>query len=108
VGSDLVFAGFQGMEDPLRPEAKEAVRAARGAGIRVIMLTGDHADTASAIGRQLGLAGRAGAPGRAGSWTSCPTRSWTRCRDVNVFARVSPEHKLRLVERLKAQGESWP
>ena len=53
--SGLVFAGLQGMEDPVRPEAVEAVRAAHAAGIRVLMLTGDHLDTARAIGRQLGL-----------------------------------------------------
>jgi magnesium-transporting ATPase (P-type) len=48
-GSDLTFAGMQGMEDPVRPEAVEAVKAARQAGIRVLMLTGDHARTAQAI-----------------------------------------------------------
>ncbi|HUH12514.1 MAG TPA: HAD-IC family P-type ATPase, partial [Longimicrobiales bacterium] len=66
-GADLaaeggfVFAGLQGMEDPVRPEAIAAVRAAKEAGIRVIMLTGDHVATARAIGRQLGLGGPEGA-----------------------------------------------
>jgi P-type E1-E2 ATPase len=55
VRDELVFAGFQAMEDPLRPEAADAVAATRRAGIRVIMLTGDHVDTAKAIGAQLGL-----------------------------------------------------
>jgi magnesium-transporting ATPase (P-type) len=104
VGSELVFAGFQGMEDPLRPEAKDAVAATRGAGIRVIMLTGDHADTASAIGRQLGLTenGAAAKEGRELDDLSDEELDEV-VREVNVFARVSPDHKLRLVERLKAQ-----
>jgi magnesium-transporting ATPase (P-type) len=106
VGSDLVFAGFQGMEDPLRPEAKEAVRATRDAGIRVIMLTGDHADTASAIGRQLGLAGPGDAAREGRTLDELSDHELDEVvRDVNVFARVSPEHKLRLVERLKSLGE---
>jgi magnesium-transporting ATPase (P-type) len=105
VGSELVFAGFQGMEDPLRPEAKDAVDATRGAGIRVIMLTGDHADTAKAIGGQLGLTenGAEATEGRDLDDLSDEELDEV-VREVNVFARVSPEHKLRLVERLKAQG----
>jgi magnesium-transporting ATPase (P-type) len=103
-GSELVFAGFQGMEDPLRPEARDAVAATRGAGIRVIMLTGDHADTASAIGGQLGLTenGAAAKEGRELDDLSDEELD-ELVREVNVFARVSPDHKLRLVERLKAQ-----
>jgi magnesium-transporting ATPase (P-type) len=105
VGSDLVFAGFQAMEDPLRPEARAAVDATREAGIRVIMLTGDHAHTAQAIGRQLGLTD--------GDGDALEGRELEELSDeqlddvlrrVNVYARVAPEHKLRLVERLKAQG----
>jgi magnesium-transporting ATPase (P-type) len=126
VGSGLVLAGFQGMVDPLRPEAKAAVEAARKAGIRVIMLTGDHAVTAQAIGRQLGLTvdeggeGREGGEGGEGRQGESGKESHVRegrdledlsdeeldevVRKVDVYARVSPEHKLRLVERLKAQG----
>lgn len=105
VGSELIFAGFQGMEDPLRPEAKEAVDATRGAGIRVIMLTGDHTDTASAIGGQLGLTGT-GAEAKEGRDLDDLSDDELDevIRKVNVFARVSPDHKLRLVERLKAQN----
>ncbi len=104
-GSDLVFAGFQGMEDPVRPEAVEAVKAAKNAGIRIIMLTGDHARTARAIGEQLGLSsdGQGAEEGR-----NLDDRSDEELdeivREVNVYARVSPEHKLRLVDRLKAHG----
>jgi magnesium-transporting ATPase (P-type) len=106
VGHDLAFAGFQAMEDPLRPEVKDAVQATRAAGIRVLMLTGDHADTASAIGRQLGLVqeGVAAVEGR--ELEELSDRELDEVvGKVNVFARVSPEHKLRLVERLKAGGE---
>lgn len=104
-GSDLVLAGFQGLEDPLRSGVVDAVEAARKAGIRVIMLTGDHARTARAIGEQLGL-------GEGESHTVEGKRIEEHSeeeigdliRDVNVFARVSPDHKLRLVEKLKDQG----
>lgn len=106
VGSDLVFAGFQGMEDPLRPAAAEAVQATQRAGIRVLMFTGDHAVTARAIGRQLGLSG---GDDEVREGRELETLSDDELDDVvrhvNVYARVAPEHKLRLVERLKARGE---
>jgi len=105
-GSDLVFAGLQAMEDPLREEAREAVERARSAGIRVIMLTGDHARTAQAIGRKLGLAD---GDGRTQEGRDLDALSGDELdavvRGTNVFARVSPHHKLKLVEQLKAQGE---
>jgi P-type Ca2+ transporter type 2C len=86
----------------------EAVAGAREAGIRVLMLTGDHADTARAIGRQLGLGGRGlGRPGGPGVWRSCSDEELDgRIAEVDVYARVAPEHKLRIVQRLKAQGRS--
>ena len=104
-GGDFVFAGFQAMEDPLRPEAMEAVIAAQDAGIRVLMLTGDHGRTARAIGRQLGLAGDDGdvVEGRDIDDLSDEELD-EQIRHGNIYARVSPEHKLRLVERLKAHG----
>jgi magnesium-transporting ATPase (P-type) len=104
-GSDLTFAGFQAIEDPVRPEAVEAVKAARAAGIRVLMLTGDHLRTARAIGARLGLVGDDGrvVEGRNLDDLSDDELDET-VREVNVYARVSPKHKLRLVERLKAQG----
>ena len=94
------------MEDPVRPEAVEAVAAARDAGIRVIMLTGDHADTARAIGGQLGLVGE-GAQVREGRDLEdlSDEQLGEVVRKVSVFARVSPEHKLRLVECFKAQDQ---
>ncbi len=104
-GDGLVFVGFQALEDPLRQEALEAVKSAQNAGIRVVMLTGDHVDTARAIGRQLGL----GDNGRAEEGRDLEDRSDEEIdkliREVDVYARVSPEHKLKLVERLKDIGE---
>ena len=102
---DFVFLGAQGMEDPVRQEAVEAVAAAREAGIRVLMLTGDHVDTARTIGAQLGL-GEADAQvieGRAIEQLS-DAQLDPLIAGVNIYARVSPEHKLRLVQRLKAGG----
>jgi magnesium-transporting ATPase (P-type) len=103
---DLVFAGLQGLEDPVRPEAVEAVAAAHEAGIRVLMLTGDHVDTARAIGRQLGLgeAGGAALEGRTIE-TMSEEELDEAVRAVDVYARMEPEHKLRVVRRLRAQGE---
>jgi calcium-translocating P-type ATPase len=104
-GDELVLAGFQGLEDPVRPEAVAAVRAARRAGLRVIMLTGDHVRTARAIAAQLGL-GRGSLRAEEGRNLEGLTddEADRLVRDVDVYARVSPRHKLELVERLKRQG----
>ena len=103
-GDDLVFAGLQAMEDPVRPEAVDAVRAAHDAGIRVLMLTGDHAKTARAIGDQLSLGGE----GRAEEGRNLEDFSGEELDrvigEVDVYARVSPEHKLRIVQQLRKQG----
>jgi calcium-translocating P-type ATPase len=106
VGSGFVLLGMQGMEDPVRPEAVAAVAAAHAAGIRVLMLTGDHVETARVIGRQLGLGGTAGTAveGRAIEHLADAELD-ELIRDVDIYARVAPEHKLRLVQRLKAGGE---
>lgn len=84
---DLELLGLIGLADPPRPEAVTAVAAAREAGIRVVMMTGDHPATAEAIAREMGLLG--------------PTEPTTRV----VYARVTPEQKLRIVRDLKAEGE---
>ena len=103
-GDDLVFAGLQGLEDPVRREAVDAVATARGAGIRVVMLTGDHARTARAIAQQLGF----GDDVRVEEGRNLEELSEDDVdevvRDVDVYARVSPHHKLELVEALKRQG----
>ncbi|MCS6802222.1 MAG: HAD-IC family P-type ATPase [Chloroflexota bacterium] len=106
VAGGFVFLGLQGLIDPPRPEAIAAVAACHGAGITVKMITGDHASTALAIGRQLGLAD---AGDRAVTGAELERLSDDEMVDVvrtaNVFARVAPEHKLRLVRALQRQGE---
>ncbi|HUF69142.1 MAG TPA: HAD-IC family P-type ATPase [Longimicrobiales bacterium] len=103
----FIFAGLQGMEDPVRPEAVQAVAAAREAGIRVVMLTGDHVATARAIGRQLGLGGQ-DTPALEGRQieTLSDDELQHAIGSVDVYARVAPEHKLRLVHLLKDRGET--
>jgi magnesium-transporting ATPase (P-type) len=100
----LVLLGVVGLIDPPRPEAIDAVRDCRAAGIRVKMITGDHAVTAGAIASQLGLAN----PGRVATGKDIDGLDGTAlralARDTDVFARTSPEHKLRLVEALQAEG----
>jgi Ca2+-transporting ATPase len=102
----LTLLGLQAMIDPPRPEAVAAIRASQKAGIVVKMITGDHALTAAAIGRQIGLCP-----------DDCPSvltgaelaklsdaELIERAETVNIFARVAPEQKLRLVEALQARG----
>ncbi len=104
VEQDLAFAGLIGMIDPPRPEAKDAVARARGAGIRPMMITGDHPRTASVIAQELGIA----ADGRALTGTeleNLPEETRTRTvGEVSVYARVNPEHKLRIIEALRHGG----
>jgi P-type Ca2+ transporter type 2C len=107
---DLVWVGLVGIIDPPRPEAKEAVRRCHKAGIRVIMVTGDHPDTAYAIGRELGLVARTDTADPhvlTGQEVKAMDDSQllAALKEVNIFARVSPDHKLRLVNLLKGQGE---
>lgn len=103
---DLVFLGLLGMIDPPRPEVKRAVAAAGRAGIRTVMITGDHPATALAVARELGIAGQ---DGRAVTGRELDQLSDSQLIDVvqqcNVFARVSPQHKLQIVRALKALGE---
>jgi len=105
VEGGLVLLGLQGMIDPPRPEAIEAVQACKRAGIQVKMITGDHATTAAAIGEQLGL----DTSGKAMTGAELEKLSDEELRDVvrrvSVFARVAPEHKLRLVRALQKNGE---
>jgi magnesium-transporting ATPase (P-type) len=104
-GGDFVFAGLQGMADPVRPEAVEAVKTARRAGIRVLMLTGDHARTARAIGERLGLGNGRGRVAEGRSLEDLSEEELDRTvKKIDIYARVSPDHKLKLVEKLKAQG----
>ncbi|MDR8394389.1 HAD-IC family P-type ATPase [Aliifodinibius sp. S!AR15-10] len=99
---EFVLTGLQGMEDPVRPEVVEAVQSAQESGIRVIMITGDHIDTAIAIGRQLGLdpEGHGALEGKVLDRLSDEELD-LQLLNINIFARVSPKHKYRIVDRLK-------
>jgi Ca2+-transporting ATPase len=101
----LTFLGLAAMKDPLRPEALTAVRACREAGIRVVMITGDHRDTAEAIAQELDLLG-GGLRSIAGAELDELTDEELACRvdGLAVYARVSAEHKLRIVRAWKARG----
>ena len=103
---DLVWLGVAGLMDPPRPEAGEAVRTAHDAGVRVVMITGDHPATALAIARELGIA-RAADRAITGAELARMSDSDLAATTAsgNVYARVSPEHKLALVRALKARGE---
>jgi P-type Ca2+ transporter type 2C len=100
---DLRFLGMVSLWDAPRPEARGAVRAAARAGIRVLMLTGDHPTTATAVALAVGIAPRVPLLGEDLAQLSDAELD-ARLEDVNVFARMRPEHKLRLVERLQAAG----
>jgi Ca2+-transporting ATPase len=105
VESDLVFIGLTGMYDPPRQEAKDAVERCRAAGIRVVMITGDHPHTAMAIARELGIAGPSDL---AVAGTDLDRLDDTELRQqaprIAVYARVSAAHKLRIVGAWKANG----
>ena len=104
--SGLIFAGLQGMIDPPRLEALEAIKGCKKAGIKVVMITGDHAVTAKAIGEMLGISDR-----KSKVLTGKELEKMTddelfnKVKEVSIYARVSPEHKLRIVQQLKRHGE---
>ena len=110
VAGGLIFIGLQGMIDPPRPEAVAAVRACQAAGICVKMITGDHAITAAAIARQIGLLDETADSGQSVTMNGrdiaalSDTELIAAARQCAVFARVAPEQKLRLVEALQASG----
>lgn len=104
IQQNMVFAGLVGMIDPPRPEVKEAIRECHEAGIRTVMITGDHKATAVAIARELGLMQK----GLAFSGAEIDELSQSEFEkmvdDIEVYARVSPEHKLRVVDALTKKG----
>ncbi len=105
VEHELIFLGLVGMIDPPRAEVKEAVERARAAGIRPIMITGDHPKTAAAIARELGIMrGDRAVVGAELEQMDDRTLDAT-VRDVSVYARVNPEHKLRIVQALQRNHE---
>jgi Ca2+-transporting ATPase len=102
----LVFAGLQAIIDPPREEAAAAVAGCRRAGIRTIMITGDHAVTAAAIGARLGIGGAGRGTVTGGELERIDdTELERRLAEADVFARVSPEHKLRIARLLVRRGE---
>ncbi len=104
VDGGLTFLGLQGMIDPPRKEAIDAIAACHRAGIEVKMITGDHKGTAAAIGRQLGILTDQKAITGTQLAEMDDKQMEDAVRQTNVFARVSPEHKLRLVRALQARG----
>lgn len=103
---DLIFLGFLGLMDPPRPEAKQAVKLCQEAGIRPIMITGDHLFTAKAIAGQIGILGdkEKGMEGKTLDTLSQPELE-KNIYDYSVFARVTPEHKVRIVKAFQERGE---
>jgi Ca2+-transporting ATPase len=104
IEQDLVFAGLIGMIDPPREEAREAVARAEGAGIRPLMITGDHPITAAVIATELGIAPDARAATGAELQHLSDEALARTVREVSVYARVNPEDKLRIVKALQRQG----
>jgi len=106
VESDLLFLGLVGLIDPPRAEAAAAVATCRGAGIRPVMITGDHPLTAAAIARQVGIL-QEGEPLMEGAALDGLSEEALGevVRRTTLYARVAPEHKLRLIEALQGQGE---
>ena len=100
--SDLTLLALVGIVDPPRPEAKAAIAEAHAAGIQVRMITGDHAVTAAAIAGQLGIRGRAITGAEFGAMSD--EEAGRQINDIGVIARVTPEHKVRLIEVLKRAG----
>jgi Ca2+-transporting ATPase len=105
IEQDLVFAGLIGMIDPPRAEAKSAVARARAAGVRPIMITGDHPRTAAVIARELGVATDERVVGGQELEQMSDDTLDAVVSDVSVYARVNPEHKLRIVRALQRRGD---
>lgn len=101
---ELVFLGLVGMLDPPRDEVRDAVALARSAGIRPIMITGDHPVTARVIAAELGIGAEHGAVTGVELEAMSAAELRKTAREVSVFARVNPEHKLRLVKALQEEG----
>ncbi|MCX7988217.1 MAG: cation-transporting P-type ATPase [Thermodesulfovibrio sp.] len=103
---NLIFAGLQAMIDPPRPEAIEAIKGCKKAGIRVVMITGDHAVTAKAIGNMLGIGDEKSEVLTGKDLEKITDEElFEKIKTVSIFARVSPEHKLKIVRQLMAQGQ---
>lgn len=107
---DMIFVGLIGMIDPERPEVAQAVAEAKQAGIKSIMITGDHQDTAQAIAKRLGILGRGNNPGgkviNGAQLDEMSDDQFNQeVSDISVYARVAPEHKVRIVKAWQKQGK---
>ena len=102
---ELVFLGLTGMIDPVRPEVKSAIEECRSAGIRAVMITGDHKDTAVAIAKELGIITDASEAITGAELAAIPDEEICEAvRHYGVYARVQPEHKTRIVNAWKQNG----
>ncbi|MEK4441107.1 calcium-translocating P-type ATPase, SERCA-type [Niallia sp. FSL K6-0077] len=102
---DLIFIGLQGIIDPPRPEVKQAVKECKEAGIKTVMITGDHVITANAIAKQLGIANNHSKVMEGKELSDLSLKELEDIvEDVAVFARVSPEHKLKIVQAFQNRG----
>lgn len=105
IESELCFLGLEGMIDPVRPEVKDAINECRNAGINVVMITGDHIDTASAIAKELGiLEGNKRAVTGSEIGLMSDEEFEKVFKDISVYARVQPEHKTRIVNAWRKSG----
>lgn len=106
IDKDLIFAGFLAMEDPLRPEAKETIRLCQRAGIRPVIITGDHKLTAKAIAKEIGLRISDKNIMTGDVLDQISEQKLKKIVDkIDVYARVSPHHKLRIIKAWQARGE---
>ncbi|WP_367925891.1 cation-translocating P-type ATPase [uncultured Ruthenibacterium sp.] len=104
--SDLCFLGLMGMQDPPRPEVKQAVRKCRSAGIKPVMITGDYRETALAIAKQTGIAGINDGVLTGKELDAMSDEQLSKvCMHTAVYARVTPAHKLRIVRAYKKAGQ---
>ena len=102
---ELCFIGLAGMIDPVRPEVKAAIEECRTAGIRPIMITGDHIDTARAIAKELGILGQNDAAVTGAELSEMDDATFEKVfQNISVYARVQPEHKVRIVNAWKKAG----
>ncbi len=106
IDKDLIFVGFLALKDPLRKEAKETIAICKEAGIKPIIITGDHKLTAKAIAKEIGFKVTADSIMTGDILDTISDEKLKKVvLKVNIFARVSPHHKLRIVQALQAQGE---
>lgn len=104
--NDLCYIGLSGMIDPIRPEVKAAIAECREAGIRPVMITGDHKDTAVAIAKELGIITDASQAITGAELEDISDEDFAeRVKDYSVYARVQPEHKVRIVKAWRALGK---